>query len=166
MTPTEGLGVEVLRERLERLEGRMRVVMTGWVLSVAVFVLLGVTAQQTASQPEVLRARRIEVVDAAGRQRIGLGVAADGISHLSLRDAGGQIRTMLGVAPDGSGSALGFHDAAGEIRAVLGIAPDGMTWLTLRDAAGQMRLRLAVFPDGSPRLTLHDAAERVLFRAP
>jgi hypothetical protein len=90
----------------------MRVVVAGWVLSVAVFVLLGVAVQQAVSQPEVLRARRIEVVDTAGRLRIALGVASDGSPGLGFWDTTGRVRIALVVDPDGS-PGLSLHDAAG-----------------------------------------------------
>lgn len=65
----------------------MRVVVAGWVFSVATFVLLGVAVQQAVSQPEVLRARRIEVVNAAGRAYIVLGVSPDVAPGLNILDA-------------------------------------------------------------------------------
>lgn len=141
MATAEGQEFEILRERLERLERRMRVVVAGWVLSVAVFVLLGVTVQQAVSQPEVLRARRIDVVDAAGR-----------------------IRIMLAVTPDGS--VLAFSDAAGRQPITLGVLSDGSSALGFADAAGRKRIMLGVLSEGSPGLGLLDAAGRVLFRAP
>jgi hypothetical protein len=133
---------EALRARVESLERRMRIAVAGWVLSVVALVVLGVAAQQAVSQPGVLRARSFEVVDAAGRRRIG-----------------------LGVLPDGSPK-LGLHDAAGRTRAGLAVLPGGSPVLALDDAAGRTRIMLTLTPDGSPWLTLNDAAGRVVFRAP
>jgi len=132
---------ELLLARVERLERRLRVAVVGWVVSIATVVVLGV-AVQAISQPEVLRARRIEVVDTAGRARI-----------------------VLGVLPDGS-LGLGLWDAAGRPRIGLGVAPDRSPALGLSDAAGRPRIGLVVLPDGSPVLGLWDAARRELFRAP
>lgn len=142
MTTTESPEVEILRARLERLERRMRVVVAGWVLSAVVFVLLGVAVQQAVSQPEVLRARRIEVVDAAGRASI-----------------------MLGVTPDGKVPLLLFFDATGETRGLLGMTLNGGLQLRFNDAAGRARIVLATSPD-RPEVVLTDATGRVLFRAP
>lgn len=107
----EGQGLEALRARLEQVERRLRFAAVAWVASVLVAILLGVAAQQAVSQPEVLRARRIEVVDAAGRTRISLGTAPDGTSWLGLQDAAGEIRAGLAVFPDGS-PRLTLWDAA------------------------------------------------------
>jgi len=156
---------EALRKRLDRVERRLRVAVVGWVVSIATVVVLGVAVQQAVSQPEVLRARSFEVVDAAGRVRIALAVGRDGSSGLGLYDVAGRVRGVLSVLPDGS-PGLGLYDAAGQARIGLGLLPDESPWLSLLDAAERERIALDVFPDGSPMLTLKDAAGRVLFRAP
>lgn len=156
---------EVLVARVEKLERRVRVVVAGWVLSVTAFVILGVAVQQATSQPEVLRARHIMVVDAAGRPRIALSVTPDGSSVLGFRDAAGQVRIGLLVLPNGS-PALEFRDAAGRPRIGLSAAPDGTSVLDLRDAAGRVRIMLGLTRDGEPLLGLYDAARRRLFAAP
>ena len=102
---------DFLRTRIERLERRMRMVVAGWVLSVAVVVLLGVAVQQAVSQPEVSRTRRIEVVDAAGRRRILLGIDPDGSPVLALWDTAGRPRILLSIRPDGA-PGLSLWDAA------------------------------------------------------
>lgn len=155
---------EVLRTRVQRLERRMRVAVAGWVVSVVVVVLLGVAVQQAVSQTEVLRARRIEVVDAAGRRRIILEVLPDGTSGLSLWDAAGQARIALTVLPDGPPS-VGLGDGVLS-RILLTVLPDGTPGLSLRAAAGRTGISLSLLPDGSPLFSLQDAAGRTLFRAP
>jgi hypothetical protein len=182
------LEVENLRARLERLERRTRMVVAGWVLSVVVFMLFGTTVRQATSQPEILRAQRIEVVDATGRTRIALAVHPDGEAGLILVDAAGRTRAGLMLTPDGSPGLilrdaagrtrvglvvrqegtpdLGLTDVTGRLRILLFVHPDGSPGLRLQDAAGQPRVLLVVPPDGTPGLTFWDAAARVLFRAP
>jgi len=46
---------------------------------------------------EAVRARRFEVVDAAGKVRAGLNVAEDGQPRLGLHDAAQQPRAVLGA---------------------------------------------------------------------
>ncbi len=104
--------LEALRLRLERVERRLRFAAVAWVAGVLVVILLGVAVQQAISQPEVLRARRLEVVDTAGRVRAALGMASDGSSALGLWDATGRVRIAIVVDPDGS-PGLSLHDAAG-----------------------------------------------------
>lgn len=138
----EHLEFAVLQARVERLERRMRVVVAGWVVSAVVFVLLGVAVQQAVSQSEVVRARRIEVVDEAGRTR-----------------------ALLAARPGDGAPALHFLDATGRLRIAL-VTVEGSTGLSLYDAEGRTRIVLAILPDAPPGLRLWDAAGRVLFRAP
>jgi hypothetical protein len=57
---------------------------------------------------EVVKARRLEMVDAAGNRRAVLSVLPDGNMALLLSDAAGNLRATLNLAPDGSpGLALG-----------------------------------------------------------
>lgn len=156
---------EVLRARVETMERRMRMIVAGWVLSVAVLVVLGMAVQQVIAQPDVLRVRRIEVIDAARQPRITLDVTPDGSPELSLRDTVGRTRIMLNVFPDES-SAVSLGDMVSRPRIALAVLPDGSPGISLVDATGQIRAILQAFPDGSPRLTLLDAAGRSLFRAP
>jgi hypothetical protein len=163
--------VEVLRSRLDRLERRMRFLVAGAVLSVGTFVLLGVAVRQAASQPEILRARRIEVVDAVGRTRIILAVFPEGPAdpggpRLVLGDAEGRARIILAVFPEGpvGGPRLFLSDVERRVRISLGVPSDGPSF-SLSDAEGRTRIGLDVLRErsfagvivGGPSITLNDA---------
>ena len=129
---------------------------------------------------EVVKARRFEVVDPAGKTRVRLDAGNGGSSGLDLYDAEGKMRVRLRVDPVGTG-VLDFWDAGGKSRAFLYLrALDGQPGLSLSDAAGKMRAHLSVsrhvgpslilcdqagkmrasmslLPDGQPILSLHDA---------
>jgi hypothetical protein len=152
---------DILRARVERLERRMRVVVAGWVLSVAVFVLLGVAVQQAISQPEVLRARRIEVVDAAGRERIGLDVNPEGNARMQFLDVRG--RTRMFLTTDGPGIAL--FDEAGDILLAISLGFRGSSpTIMLRDAAARGSSSIALSAgSGGPSLTFRDLSGRSRF---
>ena len=92
--------------------------------------------------PDVLRAGRFEVVDAAGKVRASLGLGTDGTPLLAV------------------------YDAAGKARAGMTVLPDGSPALGLRDAAGKRRAVMMVDRDGSPALDLRDAEEKVIWKAP
>jgi len=64
--------------------------------------------------PDVLRARKLELVDAEGRPRAELGIDADGSAGLFVRDAEGRVRAA--VIHDDSQSALYLFDAEDAIR--------------------------------------------------
>jgi hypothetical protein len=109
--------------------------------------------------PDVVQARRFEVVDAAGRVRATLGVSTEeGKARLVLFDAAGKGDAWLEVSPHGMPSLMLF-DPMGKGRAFLEVVLPGSPSLTLSDAAGQ-RAALTVLPNGIPRLVLFDAAEK------
>lgn len=59
-----------------------------------------------APDPDVVRARLIELVDDKGQVRAQLKVEPDGEAVFRLRDAKGEIRVKLGASADGSGLLL------------------------------------------------------------
>lgn len=169
---------DAIHARLEKLERRLRVTLVGWVLSLVVLVLLGATAQRAISQPTVLRARSLEIVDQTGQARIVLSVdripgrsdVRPGVSGIWLLDAAGKPRARLSSADDGSFS-LSFSDPARPQFSTLSLdgfilsdttgkgriqlIPDG---LSLWDTGRRMRILLAIDADGGAGLTLFDGA--------
>ena len=121
----------------------------------AVLAVLGALAGCDRSA-DVVRARRFEVVDAAGVVRADLAVTS-AAPRLWLYDAAGKRRARVGMGADGS-PGLWLSDATGRLRGVLGVDPYGSPVLALYDAAGKARAGLGVLADGSPRLGLSDAA--------
>lgn len=57
-------------------------------------------------QPDVLRARAIELIDTRGRVRAQLNVESSGEVVFRLRDSAGTIRVKLGASDEGSGLLL------------------------------------------------------------
>ena len=130
-----------------------------------------------------VRARRLVLVDAAGRERAVLRMVEDA-PGLVLRDAAGKTRAVLDVDEDGPGLALfdaagkgcaglGVHkdgpvlrlfDVDGKTRAGLGVHKSG-SGLYLYDESGKTRAGLAVNADG-PGLALFDAAGKTIWSAP
>ncbi len=110
-------------------------------LVLGLVLLIGGRVWQPAV-PDVVKARRFEVVDAAGK-----------------------IRASLGVLPSGA-PGLGLSDAAGDLRVTLAVNADGGPNLALFDAAGKLRVALGVNPGRPPFLGLLDAAEKVIWKAP
>ncbi len=88
------------------------------------------------SPAEVLRAKRLEVVDDEGKVRAALGTDEKGIGGLSVYDESGRLRASLeaGEIP-GEASGLSVFDANGKPRAIVGMHndPDQNSYLTLLD---------------------------------
>ena len=117
--------------------------------------------------PDVVRARRFEVVDAAGKERALLAVYPDGNLGLMLFDAARKLRALLALHPEGDPGLMLF-DAAGKVRGVLAVRPGGGRGpgLVLLDAAGKVRAGLGVDPDGNGSFKLFDKDGKVMWQAP
>lgn len=85
--------------------------------------------------PEVLRVRKVEIVDGAGNIRLRVGVDTDGAPSLRLYDGAGIRRLELAVPADGPGVTV--FDAQGKERVLL-VAPPGLDESTTSpgDASG------------------------------
>jgi hypothetical protein len=90
-----------------------------------------------AGDPEIIRARAIELVDPQGRVRAQLNVEPGGEAVLRLRDPKGEIRVKIGAGADGSGLLL--LDGATE-PAIHMLAKDGGTSVTLSNKGGARRV--------------------------
>ena len=107
--------------------------------------------------PDLVNARRFELVDAAGKVRAVLGLEPDGSPTLDLFDPAGRMRAFLKLGPDGS-PGLALCDAAQKLRARMVLPSDGRPSLELRDAAENSRATLRLTEEGSPYLALRDKA--------
>ena len=119
---------------------------------------VAVAQAKPAAVPDVVKARRFEVVDAAGEVRAVLDVTKD-ISGLALFGAAGKGSVGLAVAPDGS-SGLALRDAARKRRLSLAVDPDGTPSMGLSDAAGMFQVSLSADPNGSIGLALAAAPRK------
>ena len=85
------------------------------VLTITNLVLLAIVAGQAVGAPAqgtpaVLRAQKIELVDAKGQVRGSLEIAGDSEAVFRLRDSSGAIRVKIGGSTHGSGLIL-FDDS-------------------------------------------------------
>src|ERR671920_2353193 len=102
-----------------------------------------VMGEREEKQPaDVLRTKRLEIVDDEGKVRAVLGTNEDGVTSLSVFDQSQRVRASLeaGEIPE-QGSGLSVFDTNGKPRAVVGMHndPDQECFLTLLDADGGRR---------------------------
>jgi len=97
---------------------------------------------------EVLRTRRLELVDSSGDLRAVLGVDQTEQPHLTLYGSDGEPRLTLVLSGDTSPQ-LTLTDARGEPRALLELDADGNPRLGLFDDQGRIRLKLALSPEAA-----------------
>jgi hypothetical protein len=129
----DDLRLEALRLRVQRLERRLCTVLVAWLISVLVLGFLGPFVQPAISQPSVLRARTLEIIDAKGKPVIRLRTSEIGGALVEIADGAGKTR----VAISGSASTLWINDQSGEKPLfALGVDLDG-PWLKLVDPRGR-----------------------------
>ncbi|MGQ0570194.1 MAG: hypothetical protein ACT4P5_11840 [Armatimonadota bacterium] len=157
--------LDSLRSRLQHVERRQQAMWAAWLGCLIVVAVLGIAVPQAASQADIVRARGVEVVDAAGIVRISLSVLPDGTSELTLAEPAGKGRMWLNVRSDG-GSGLALSDATGRGRIWIASHSDRSSGLILSDGTGKGRIWMGAFADGTNGLVLLDPMGRVLFQAP
>jgi len=137
--------------------------MIGAVLLVGERVRPPATVAARAMQPaaaDVVRARRFEVVDAAGKARGLFGLESRGTSGLYLYDAAEKPRMGMSFSPSGEAGLI-LMDSAGSLRVVLSLLTDGTPGLRVRDTAGELRTVI-----GSGFVRLFDENGKALWVAP
>jgi hypothetical protein len=168
-----------MESRVARLERECR----RWRLA-GVAALVGVVGVGAAQRPpDVVRARRLEIVDDRGRPRVTI-EAADDLCGLRVEDPDGRDGITLGTYDDGTrvvnlwdraGKLVALGLTAGETGPGLGLSgPDGRRIfaavtkagpaVTMKDAGGY-RIDAGVGVLG-PIATMKGAKGEVLFRAP
>lgn len=133
MTQPEGADLEIVLERLHRVERQSRVLMAiaSVALAVAAIVLLG----QVLPGSGVLTGQRVVLTDSNGTLRAVLGVWEDGSSGLLVRDAEGHDRAVFGIWQQGL-SGVHLFDSSGGSRVILGTQGNGDSDLVVRGADG------------------------------
>lgn len=153
---TRDLGTARTRGRLDRLERRQRGLLAVLGALVAVFAFTS-----ARGDGDVLRVRRVEIVDGEGRVRAELAIDADGSAGVFLKDDQGRLRgcfvhdasqTGMFALDDGGqirvgaaqfahgGGGFALHGPEGKGSAVLYLKGDGS--LTFFDADGGVRRRI------------------------
>ena len=121
--------------RVRKLERFMRLSILAWMLTAILFSLLEFT-QYERNRNRMLRGEGLEIVDAAGHQRLRIGMTRDGASVLRLYDGAAQERLGLFVARSGASGLVLFAEGEHQ-RAALTVLPAGMPQIRLSDDRGE-----------------------------
>ena len=154
-----------LRERLDRLEGQVRLWRRGALVAIGLGALAVAGAMAEPPLKELV-VRTLRVVDSAGKDRIVL--SADPLSaDITLLDPSGKSRLTIDVAKDRR-PVLQFADESGKEtnRLVLGLEDEGHPALMLYDAQGRKRVALGIPKDGGPVIRVLDENEKLKMRFP
>ena len=119
---------------------------------------------------DVLKVRRLEVVDQNDVPRAVLHILDSGMPSIVLIDDQGVARSLLFLSDDGSPNLvmvdnprLALMDQNNEIRSAQHLDSDGQPVLSLRDATGQVRSELRLGVEGSPSIRLFGDEGEVLW---
>jgi hypothetical protein len=171
----------MLEARIAKLEHRLRLLVVGCILTLALGLVLALRAQ-TVFRARHIQVEKMEIVDKEGRPRIRLATFSDEDSDLGLRfydDEGRKRAQLVLVAGD---PYLEFYDPKGQTGARLSLAGTipklvlsdpgrqmsvrlslglGMSFLSFDDRAGRTRIELGLFGGDEPYFQILDSAERI-----
>ena len=105
---------------------------------------------------DVLKVRRLEVVDQNGVPRAVIEILDGGRPSIVLIDNQGAFRSLLFLSDDGSPNLVQVVDQNGVPRAVIEILDGGRPSIVLIDNQGVFRSLLFLSDDGSPNLVMLD----------
>jgi hypothetical protein len=137
--------VNELTNRLQRVERRVFIMGAGWMLSIAVLVVLWIGTQHASSQTFAVsaRVRSLAIVDQNDRTRLTLGVNDKGNGIFQLYDSSGKQRVQFGISSVGNAGAW-FYDAMEKTRIHLGVDFGKAPEIWFADENGNERLHLGM----------------------
>jgi len=169
--------------RLERQNARLKVVVAGMAVVLAVVFLVAAGKYEDQDKPGVrkeVRAKRFVVVDEEGRNR-GLIAVKKGSPGIAFVDAAGRLRAGLGCS-DQAGSGLTLWDPGTESFFRIGQLPTGCMGLQLLGGEGDARIELRSNPahprtlatdenpnpewPRQPTIVIYDKKGLIVFEAP
>ena len=92
--------LEMLADRLRRVERALRWAGTTWLICVVVVLVLGAGMQRAVSQPAIqgaINAHQFLVVDQSNNARIEIGISREGNPGIWLSDASNKTRVHIGI---------------------------------------------------------------------
>ncbi len=155
----------ILTARLQRVERRQRMTLIGWVLSMAVLVVLWAGVREAGSQSSVIRAREFDVVDSSGRNVLAVGIDTEGLAGLWIYDEQKKTRIALGFAGRGAAATAGITLYNKGAKLQLGFDNVDLPGIWYYDLQGTKRSVLG-FGGTAPGLWFYDGAGTQTWTAP
>jgi hypothetical protein len=141
-------------EKLERQNRRLRWTVTGFVGLGVAALIMGQAAAPSAEDLEkvdVVRARRVEVVDKDGRPVVSIGLTATGTGMITTMDGRGRKAVMLGATANGEG-VVATMNRKGEELVKLGATTTGEGVITTSDGKGHKLIEIGVTTKNEPKI--------------
>jgi hypothetical protein len=139
----------------------------------AIFIVVACGGSDDGEVEDVLKVRRLELVDQNGVPRAMIEMLDNGMPSIVLIDDRGVFRSLLFLSDDGSPNLVmvdsprfALMDQNNEIRAAQHLNSDGQPAFSLSDSTGQVRSEIRLGQDGSPSIRLFDDEGEVLWTPP
>ena len=155
------MNLEARVERLERQNRRLKVVVALCVMIAGSVLLMGQRAPQATQPavPDVVRAKRIEVVNAAGTAVVTLMGWEHG-GWIETRDNGGRRLFDVSATDDGCGL-LSTYNSQGQDTVALGGVKSGSGLFMIHDGKGGKLLGIGAGEDGTAVIAAYGRAGEV-----
>jgi hypothetical protein len=124
-----------------------------------------VPAAAAAAPAKAITAQQIVLEDAKGKARAMLQLNDDGLPVLRMYDAAGKNRIGVGFAKDGL-VGVDLADPKGAERILLSVNSDGLTAIRLFDDAARPRMLLGIDGAGEPALDFYDGEGKLMRELP
>lgn len=147
-------------ERIELEEIARRLAAVGVALAIAAFAGLMMGAIDV---PDLVQARRLEIVGADGKSRIRIFVDDQGEAAFVMTDPKGAARLVTSAEPDGRPLTT-FRDGKGEVRMIQILTADNTAELAMIDVNGKARVAMGLEPDGTSKLIFQDGSDQAKLR--
>lgn len=113
---------------------------------------------------EVVRTKRVEIVDDEGVTRASLGVSdfggtEGGLVQLNLNDSRGipRVSILVDEEEDAATPAIALTDSSGKLRGSISLVPDDENaFFALRDQEGRTRMTVRLLETGDPVIDFRD----------
>jgi len=137
----------------------------GLLAGIGMFGTLESRGAETPPFQELVRTRRLEVVDPGGQVRARIAVLPDSGPTISLIGSDGKACATLSTFPDGN-PVLNLAGPEGKASIQITLLSGGRPVVAFWDREGKQRVMLALYADGRPVLTFYDQGEHPLWSAP
>ena len=113
---------------------------------------------------DVLRARKIELVDDDGKTRVSIRLDKDGNSNMQFIDDKGQVRVSVGASDKGPAS-ISLSDCDGQTRVSAMVAENGSSYLFMYDRQGVTRVQVETGSTDITTVILGGKDKKPLFKS-
>lgn len=143
--------IEQRMTRLEKQNRNLKLTMGGMLMAAVGALVMGQAAAPGDDVPNIVRARRIEVVSEEGRPVVVLGMTATGAGTVTTLDGKDNKIVSLGATRGGEGT-ITTGNRKGHELVKIGVTTEGEGVVITSNADGKKLIEIGVTTDGQPKI--------------